>query len=130
MRVNAKEVETVARVLVVDDAAFMRMRLTKLLKDHGHDVVEASNGREAVGRYVSDSPDVVLMDITMPEMDGIEALKSIRQEDPDACIVMCSALGQQSMVLEAMQAGARDFIVKPYEPNRVLQVVQKWGERS
>jgi two-component system chemotaxis response regulator CheY len=116
-----------ARVLVVDDAAFMRMRLTKLLQDNGHEVHEAQNGMEAVRRYQEWKPDLVLMDITMPEMDGIQALQAIRTVDAKAHVVMCSALGQQGMILEAMQAGAKDFIVKPYQPTHVLQAVSKWG---
>jgi two-component system chemotaxis response regulator CheY len=116
-----------AKVLVVDDAAFMRMRLVKLLKDRGYEVVEAGNGKEAVDRYGAERPAVVLMDITMPEMDGIAALKAIRAQDPDAHVIMCSALGQQNMVVEALEAGARDFVVKPYEPDRILQAVAKWA---
>ena len=116
-----------AKVLVVDDAAFMRMRLSKLLKEHGHEVVEASNGQEAVDRYRDAGPQVVLMDITMPVMDGIQAVLAIRGVDAQARIVMCSALGQQSMVIEAIRAGAKDFVVKPYTPDRVLQAVNKWG---
>lgn len=116
-----------AKVLVVDDAAFMRMRLSNLLKQAGHQVVEASNGFEALGAYQAERPDLVFMDITMPEMDGLEALKRLRALDPEARVVMCTALGQQSMVIEAVKAGARDFIVKPFQPDRVLQAVQKWA---
>jgi two-component system chemotaxis response regulator CheY len=116
-----------AKVLVVDDAAFMRMRLSNLLKQAGHQVVEASNGREALGAYAAEKPDLVFMDITMPEMDGLEALKRLRALDPEARVVVCTALGQQSMVIEAVKAGARDFIVKPFQPDRVLQAVQKWA---
>ena len=116
-----------AKVLIVDDAAFLRMRLAKLLTDKGHQVVEAQNGKEAVERYREEHPDVVLMDITMPELDGIQALQAIRAKDGKARVVMCSALGQQNMILEAMQAGAKDFIVKPYEPTRVLETVAKWS---
>lgn len=114
-----------ALVLVVDDAQFMRMRLNKLLTDAGHQVVEAANGLEALEKYEQHSPDIVMMDITMPEMDGLTALKELRQRHPDAKIIMCSALGQQSAVLEAIKAGAKDFIVKPFEPDRVLQAVGK-----
>jgi two-component system chemotaxis response regulator CheY len=116
--------------LVVDDAAFMRMRLVKLLKDHGYDVLEAANGKEAVDRYGAERPAVVLMDITMPEMDGIAALKAIRAQDPEARVIMCSALGQQSMVVEALEAGARDFVVKPYEPARILEAVAQGVQQS
>jgi two-component system chemotaxis response regulator CheY len=116
-----------ARVLVVDDASFMRMRLGRLLRDGGHEVHEAANGREAVERYEAVQPDVVLMDITMPEMDGLEALRAIVAQDARARVVMCSALGQQALVLEAIQAGAKDFVVKPYEPERVLRAIERWG---
>jgi two-component system, chemotaxis family, chemotaxis protein CheY len=114
-----------AKVLLVDDAAFMRMRCARLLREEGHDVIEAANGREAVDMYQSERPDAVLMDITMPEMDGLAALREIREQDPGARVVMCSAMGQQSMVIESIQAGARDFIVKPFQPDRVLEAVQK-----
>lgn len=112
-------------VLVVDDAAFMRLRLKKLLEDKGFEVVEAANGREAVEQYRAHQPDVVLMDITMPEMTGIEALAEIRTADPNAYVIMVSALGQQAMVINAIQAGAKDFIIKPYEPSRVVGAVEK-----
>ncbi len=113
-----------ARVLVVDDASFMRMRCAKLLREHGYEVVEAVNGADAVEKYQQSRPDLVLMDITMPVMDGIEAVKAIRQHDPAARIIMVSAVGQQSMVLAAIEAGAMDFVVKPFQPDRVLQAVQ------
>lgn len=116
-----------ARVLVVDDASFMRMRLRRLLTDNGHEVFEAANGREAVERYAEVRPDCVLMDITMPEMDGLEAVRAIVAADAQARIVMCSALGQQSLVLESIQAGAKDFVVKPYDPTRVLRAIDRWG---
>lgn len=114
-----------ALVLVVDDAQFMRMRLNKLLTDGGHQVVEAGNGLEALEQYEQHKPDVVMMDITMPEMDGLTALKELKKRHPDAKVIMCSALGQQSAVLEAIKSGASDFIVKPFEPERVLQAVGK-----
>lgn len=114
-----------ALVLVVDDAQFMRMRLKKLLTDGGHQVVEAGNGFEALEQYETHKPDVVFMDITMPDMDGLTALKEMKKRWPDAKVVMCSALGQQSAVLEAIKSGASDFIVKPFEPERVLQAVRK-----
>jgi two-component system chemotaxis response regulator CheY len=119
-----------AKVLVVDDAAFMRMRIRKLLEDNGYQVVEAQNGREAIARYQEESPDLVLMDITMPEMDGLEALREIRKIDGLAKIVVCSALGQQSVVLEAIQSGAKDFVVKPYDPARLLKSVAKWTSET
>ena len=114
------------RVLVVDDAAFMRMMLSDHLTKAGFEVVgHAENGQVAVGKYKELKPDLVTMDITMPEMDGIQAVKEIRKMDPQARIVMCSAMGQQHMVMEAIQAGARDFIVKPFDPTRVVQAVTK-----
>ena len=114
------------RVLVVDDAAFMRMMLSDHLTKGGFEVVgQAENGLVAINKYKELRPDVVTMDITMPEMDGIVAVKEIRKIDPQARIVMCSAMGQQHMVMEAIQAGARDFIVKPFDPTRVVQAVTK-----
>ena len=114
------------RVLVVDDAAFMRMMVKDILSKNGYEVVgEAENGMKALERYQELKPDLVTMDITMPEMDGISAVKEIKKVDPNAKIVMCSAMGQQAMVIEAIQAGARDFIVKPFQPDRVLEAVRK-----
>lgn len=103
----------------------MRMRLTKVLEEEGHEVIEAENGLKAVEAYKEHRPDLVLMDITMPEMDGLDALRTIRSEDPDACVVMCTALGQKSVVIEALKAGARDFIVKPFQPDKVREIVSK-----
>lgn len=115
-----------ARVLVVDDAAFMRMMVKDILTKNGYEVVgEAENGMKAVEKYKDLHPDLTTMDITMPEMDGISAVKAIRKIDPNAKIVMCSAMGQQAMVIEAIQAGARDFIVKPFQADRVLEAVKK-----
>ncbi|MGB9682395.1 MAG: response regulator [bacterium] len=114
------------RVLIVDDAAFMRMMLKNILSQNGYEIAgEASNGLEAVTMYKELKPDLVTMDITMPEMDGIAAVKEIRKIDPEAKIVMCSAMGQQAMVIESIQAGAKDFIVKPFQPDRVLEAVKK-----
>jgi two-component system chemotaxis response regulator CheY len=114
------------RVLVVDDAAFMRMMIKDILKKGGYEVVgEAEDGVKAVERYKELQPDLVTMDITMPEMDGITAVKEIRKINPDAVIVMCSAMGQQAMVIDAIQAGAKDFVVKPFQPDRVLEAVKK-----
>ncbi|SFB12355.1 two-component system, chemotaxis family, response regulator CheY [Acetitomaculum ruminis DSM 5522] len=114
------------RVLVSDDAAFMRMMIKDILTKNGYEVVgEAANGKEAVSLYSELKPDLVLMDITMPEMDGIQALKKIRESNPDASIIMCSAMGQQAMVIEAIQSGAKDFIVKPFQADRVLESIQK-----
>jgi len=114
-----------AKVLIVDDAAFMRMRCAKLLEKCGYEVVEAENGRHAVEVYEASKPDAVLMDITMPEMDGLEALKAIRSIDPQARVAMLTALGQQGVVLEAIRAGAKDFIVKPFEQDRVTEALRK-----
>ena len=114
------------RVLVVDDAAFMRMMVKDILSKNGYEVVgEAENGMKAVEKFNELRPDLVTMDITMPEMDGISAVKAIRKIDPKAKIVMCSAMGQQAMVIEAIQAGARYFIVKPFQADRVLEAVRK-----
>ena len=114
------------KVLVVDDAAFMRMMIKDILIKHGYEVVgEATNGAEAMVRYKELAPDLVTMDITMPEMDGITAVREIKKLDPNARIIMCSAMGQQAMVLEAIQAGAKDFVVKPFQADRVLGAVAK-----
>lgn len=114
------------KVLICDDAAFMRMMIKDILTKNGYEVAgEAENGLKAVERYNETKPDLVLMDITMPEMDGIQALKGIREADPSACVIMCSAMGQQAMVIEAIQAGAKDFIVKPFQADRVLEAVKK-----
>ncbi|NLO75682.1 MAG: response regulator [Clostridia bacterium] len=113
-------------VLLVDDAAFMRMILREILTKGGYNVVgEAENGIIAVTKYKELRPDIVTMDITMPEMDGITAVKEIKKINPNAKIIMCSAMGQQAMVIEAIQSGARDFIVKPFQPVRVMEAVQK-----
>src|SRR4051812_24101255 len=115
-----------ARVLVVDDAAFMRKVLGDALTGGGHEVVaEASNGAEAVETFKDVRPDIVTLDITMPEKDGITALKEILAVDPAARVVMCSALGQESKVLESIKAGAKDFVVKPFQPERVLDALAK-----
>lgn len=114
-----------ATVLVADDASFMRMRLRKLVEELGHVVVEAGDGEEAVRAYREHRPGLVLLDITMPNKDGLEALKEILQEDPDAKVVMCSALAQQAVVVEALKLGARDFVVKPPDPNRVVQAIKR-----
>lgn len=114
------------RVLVVDDAAFMRMMIKDILSKNGYEIVgEAENGAKALEKYQDLTPDLTTMDITMPEMDGITAVKELRKIDPAAKVIMCSAMGQQAMVIEAIQAGARDFIVKPFQPDRVLEAVRK-----
>ncbi len=113
-------------ILICDDAAFMRMMIRDILTKNGYNVVgEAENGVLAVEQYVELKPDLVLMDITMPEMDGIQALKKIKEVDPASNVIMCSAMGQQAMVIESIQAGARDFIVKPFQPDRVIEAVKK-----
>jgi two-component system, chemotaxis family, chemotaxis protein CheY len=114
-----------ATIMVVDDAMFMRKKCAQVLTQNGYTVVEASNGREAVESYKSTKTDVVLMDITMPEMDGIQALKELLSYDPSCKVSMCSAMGQQSMVIEALKLGAKDFVVKPFDVNRVIGAVQK-----
>lgn len=113
-------------IMICDDAAFMRMMIKDILTKNGYNIVgEAENGAKAVEKYNELKPDLVLMDITMPEMDGIEALKKIKSGDPNASIIMCSAMGQQAMVIESIQSGAKDFIVKPFQADRVLEAVQK-----
>ena len=115
-----------ARILIVDDAQFMRMMLRNLLTPAGYEVVgEAENGLQAVERYRSLKPDVVIMDMIMPEMGGIDAVREILRGDPAAKVLMCSAMGQQALVVEAIQAGARDFIVKPFQAAGVLEAVAK-----
>jgi two-component system chemotaxis response regulator CheY len=115
-----------ARVLIVDDAMFMRMTIKQMLEAHGHSVAgEAGDGIEAVKKFIECKPDVVLLDITMPEMNGVEALKRIKELDPDARVIICSAMGQQAMVAQAIQYGAKDFIVKPFEEDRLIAAVDK-----
>ena len=114
-----------AKILVVDDAEFLRVRITKLLTGNGHQVIEADNGLNAVNAYNNGRPDAVLLDITMPEMDGLSALKEIRSGDPNARVVMLTALGQESIVLEAIKFGAKDFVVKPFQPERVLAAIDR-----
>jgi two-component system, chemotaxis family, chemotaxis protein CheY len=115
-----------ARVLVVDDAAFMRKMVTDALTKGGHEVIgEAGNGAEAVARFQELRPEVMTLDITMPEKDGLEALREIISLDPTARVIMCSALGQESKVLESVKLGAKDFVVKPFQPDRVIAAVEK-----
>ncbi len=114
-----------ATVLLVDDAAFMRTRCAKMLKDEGYNVLEAENGLDAVQKYTANKPDAVLMDVTMPEMDGLQALKEIRKIDPLARVTMVTAMGQQDLVMEALKAGARDYVLKPFQSGRVLDAVKK-----
>jgi len=114
-----------AKILVVDDAQFLRVRISKMLQADGHEVIEAENGAIAVQSYKANKPAIVLMDITMPEMDGLTALKEIRAYDPNAKVVMLTALGQESVVLEAIKSGAKDFVVKPFERERVMRAINK-----
>lgn len=114
------------RILVVDDAAFMRMMIRDILTKNNFEVVgEATNGDEAVRKYIELQPDLVTLDITMPGMDGVTVLKKIREHDPLARVVMCSAMGQQAMVVEAIQNGARDFINKPFHPQKVVEILRR-----
>jgi len=114
------------RILIVDDAAFMRMMIRDILTKNGYEVVgEAQDGAQAIEKYKELVPDLITMDITMPEMDGIAALKEIRKIDSNAKVIMCSAMGQQAMVIDAIQAGAKDFIVKPFQADRVIEAIKK-----
>lgn len=118
--------EKMETVVIVDDAKFMRKTLTSILQNAQYEVIgEAENGQEAVELYRSLKPNLMTMDITMPQMSGIEAVKKIKEEFPDAKIVMCSAIGQQKMVVEAIEAGAKDFIVKPFDEIRVLDAIKR-----
>lgn len=113
-------------VLIVDDAAFMRMMIKDILEKNDFNIIgEASNGIQAVEIYKKEKPDIVTMDITMPDMDGIEAVKQIKEFDSEAKIIVCSAMGQQAMVIDAIRAGAKDFIVKPFQADRVIEAIKK-----
>ncbi len=115
-----------SKILIVDDAAFMRMMIKDILTKNGFEVVgEAQDGNQAIEKYKELDPDLVTLDITMPEMDGITALKEIKSTNPEAKVIMCSAMGQQAMVIDAIQAGAKDFIVKPFQADRVLEAINK-----
>lgn len=117
------------RVLITDDAAFMRMMLKDILAKNGHEVVaEAGDGIEMLQKYDETMPDIVTLDITMPNMDGLVALKELRKKHPNANVVMCSAMGQQSMVIDAIQSGAKDFIVKPFQEERVVECLAKFSK--
>lgn len=114
------------RILIVDDAAFMRMMIKDILTKNGYEVAgEAENGARAIEKYKELVPDLVIMDITMPEVDGVTAVREIKKINNDCKIIMCSAMGQQAMVIESIQAGARDFIVKPFQADRVVDAVKK-----
>ncbi len=112
-------------ILVVDDAAFMRMMIRDILVKEGYSIQEAVNGRDAVEKFEELRPDLVTLDVTMPEMDGIEALSAIRTIDPEACVLMVSAMGQQALIIQALEAGASDFLIKPFQPTKVLATVKK-----
>lgn len=112
-------------ILVVDDAAFMRMMIRDILIREGYVIHEAVNGRDAIEKYAEVNPDLVTMDITMSEMDGITALREIRTTNPEAKVLMVSAMGQQKMIVEALEFGALDFLVKPFQPTKVLETVKK-----
>ena len=112
-------------VLVVDDAAFMRMMIRDILARDGYVIHEAVNGRDAIEKYAEIRPDLVTMDITMPEMNGLDALRAIRESDPGAKVLVVSAMGQQKMIVEALEHGAVDFLVKPFQPTKVLETVKK-----
>lgn len=115
-----------ARILVVDDAAFMRMTIKKMVEANGHTVVaEAENGVQAIEKSEELKPDVILLDITMPEMNGVDALKQIKQLEPTSKVIICSAMGQQAMVAQAIQYGAKDFIVKPFEEDRLIAAIDR-----
>ena len=113
-----------AAVLIVDDTLFMRASIRQMLEENGHSVAgEAANGLEAIEKYAAVKPDVILMDITMPDMDGLEALRRIKEIDPAAKVIMCTAMGQQAMVAKAVELGAQQFIVKPFQPDRLMAAI-------
>ena len=112
------------KIMLVDDAAFMRMMIKNTLQQNGYtEIVEAENGEKALSVYAAEKPDLILMDITMPVMDGLEALKHLKEMDENVKVVMCSAMGQEAMVVEALKLGAKDFIVKPFKPDRIMKTV-------
>lgn len=119
-----------SKVLVVDDAEFLRMRISRILTTKGYEVLEADSGLTAVSTYRASKPDVVVMDITMPEMDGLTALKEIKAIDPEARVLILTALGQESVAMDSVKAGACDFIVKPFEPERVVSAIERALQRG
>jgi two-component system chemotaxis response regulator CheY len=114
-----------AKILIADDAMFVRMNMKRMLMSSGHELIEADNGKHALEIYKEESPDLVIMDITMPEMDGISAVREIRKINPNAKVIMCSSMGQQVKIVDAIQAGATDFIVKPYKEGQVMDAINK-----
>ncbi|MEK5063720.1 MULTISPECIES: response regulator [Cytobacillus] len=115
-----------ARIIIVDDAKFMRVTLSSILKKADHEIVgEGENGKEGVDLFVNLKPDLVMMDITMPEMSGLEAVREIKRQNPNAKVIMCSAMGQQKVIVESIEAGAKDFIIKPFDEGRVLEAVNR-----
>jgi len=117
-------------ILVADDAAFMRMMIRDILQKEGYDILEAVDGRDAVQKFAELKPDLVLLDITMPQMDGIDVLITIREMDPAARVIMVSAMGQQALFVDALEAGAADFLIKPFQPAKVLEAVKKCLETA
>ena len=114
------------KIMLVDDAAFMRMMIKDTLQKNGYsEIVEAGNGEQAVNNYVTEKPDLILMDITMPVMDGLEALRRLKEMDNNVKVVMCSAMGQESLVIDAVKSGAADFIVKPFQNDRLLAAISR-----
>ncbi len=115
-----------AKILLADDISFIKMVQRDILEKAGYEIVgEATDGKEAVEKYIKLKPDVVIMDITMPKMDGLNAIKLIKKHDPSARIIVCSALGQHKLIIEAIKAGVKDFVVKPFEPERLLKAIEK-----
>jgi two-component system chemotaxis response regulator CheY len=118
-------------VLIADDASFMRQMIREIIEPEGFEIVaEAADGVQAVEQYDAVRPDLVTMDIVMPKRSGLDAVKAILEADPNACVVMCSALGQESLVMEALQSGARDFIVKPFQPDAVIETLTRLVEKQ
>ena len=113
------------KVLITDDAAFMRMMIARMLETEGYNIVEACDGIDMLKKYEEHHPDIVTLDITMPKMDGLEAIKQLKLKYPEAKVIMCSAMGQKVMVLDAMKSGACDFIVKPFQKEKVLETIKK-----
>lgn len=114
-----------AKILVADDAMFMRMALRKILEEAGYEVCEAGDGEEMILAYENQHPDLITLDITMPKMDGLQGLKALKKKYPEAKVIMCSAMGQKAMMLDAIKSGAYDFIIKPFDKEKVLDIIKK-----